>query len=179
MTDAYVHCGESRTLAVSPCHISYQLVSKMRRYNFREGWCVQSGISHSVNISIMNGSLVCIAQTEALCVLNCRPTVMRWQGRKVRDRAAAAFRNVSYIGYGRGDREGHSARLSGMDSVTSSSSQAIAASAVSLRIQGTPARPPKAAHAFAYSLSKKEQDHKECCRKAPQEAKCELSAFGR
>ena len=163
------------------------------KYNFREGWCIQSGIAHSVNVSIVNGSLLCIAQTEALCVLNCRPAIVRWQGRRVRAlrrRAASATCNATGRVSGRstdegggGDDErgagGNSASALEMDlAVAGGSAHALLASltrlagAASLSVPGTLARPPKVAHAFAYSLAKKEEDRQECCRIAPKETKC-------
>ena len=53
------------------------------KYNFREGWCLQTSIGHAVNLSVVNSSLVCISQAENLCVLNCRPTTVTWHGRGV------------------------------------------------------------------------------------------------
>ena len=80
------------------------------KYNFRAGWCAQSGIGASVNYSIFNESLMCVSQIEALCVLNCRPTVVRWQGyraRAIRRKGVLAARNASGSKTSRSGAEGH------------------------------------------------------------------------
>jgi hypothetical protein len=41
-------------------------------------------LAQAVNLSVVNGSLLCVAQLEKLCVLNCRPSLVRWQGQRVR-----------------------------------------------------------------------------------------------
>ena len=63
------------------------------KYNFREGWCLQTSIGHAVNLSVVNGSLQCISQVENLCVLNCRPTTVTWHGRAVQAVKAAQAAN--------------------------------------------------------------------------------------
>ena len=41
-----------------------------------------------------------------------------------------------------------------------------------LRLPGTSVRPPKQSHIFAYSLQKREQDRRACCRDRPAESNC-------
>ena len=140
------------------------------KYNYREGWCVQSAISASVNLSIVNGSLLCVAQAERLCVLNCRPSVVQWRGRMV----PSAGRNGSgTASHGRGQQNGRAAAVDRGDRLTvgqfaflgePSSSPPPAPSPRSsapsddegaigpVRVEGTSSRPPKLAHAFAYSI---------------------------
>ena len=148
------------------------------KYNYREGWCTQSGIGAAVNVSVVNGSLMCVSQMERLCVLNCRPTTMRWQGKRViamRRRAAAAGavhslngRNMSAASSHDADEEG--AHLSADERVVAA---AAAAAAPSLRLAGTSARPPKATSVFKYPLARRDADRQECCRIAPKAARCE------
>lgn len=150
------------------------------KYNYREGWCTQSAMGAAVNVSVFNGSLMCISQMERLCVLNCRPTTMRWQGKRVialRRRAAAAGvldaslsgRNASIAGGHDADDDGQHASADERDLAA-----ADAAVAPSLRLPGTSNRPPKlTSHYFKYPLAKRDADRQECCRVAPKAARCE------
>ena len=140
------------------------------KYNYREGWCVQSGIGNAVNTSVINGSLMCVSQMERLCVLNCRPTTMRWQGKRVmalRRRAAIALS-------GNGRLNGRNRSHDGDDELYSTHADAETVALPSVRLPGTSARPPKAASAFSYPLAKREADRQECCRIAPRASKCEV-----
>ena len=42
-----------------------------------------------------------------------------------------------------------------------------------MRIEGTSARPPKAAAAFMYPIARRDADRRECCRVAPVVSQCE------
>jgi hypothetical protein len=115
------------------------------KYNFREGWCTQSRIGHAVNFSIVDGSVSCVSQIESICVLNCRPATVRWQGRTVRVlRRRAADGNVS-----------------------------AADDAISLRLEGTSERPPKASAPFAYPTDQRDADRRICCLKEPHASECD------
>ena len=135
--------------------------NRMRiKYRFRAGWCVQSGIGREVNFSIVNDSVVCVAQAENLCVLNCRPSIMRWHGGKVASMRRAAHRSApnGSFGEGVGRRGGDGG---------------AAEDATPLRFPGTPTRPPKAASVFTYPISKRESDRRECCSREPAAAQCD------
>lgn len=101
-TNAYGHAPEAWMVGET-CWPDFE--NRVRiKYNFREGWCLQTSIGHAVNTSIVNGSIMCIPQVENLCVLNCRPTFVVWHGKVVRAlRMQAALGNASSLDLGEGD----------------------------------------------------------------------------
>ena len=115
---------------------------------------------------------------ENLCVLNCRPSIFRWQGKRVvamRRRAVAALaasggrRNASRRAEFDADDEGYTDAVGGPE--------AASAASPSLYIAGTSARPPKASSAFAYPLARRDADRQECCRVDPKASKCEAPSL--
>jgi hypothetical protein len=146
------------------------------KYGFREGWCAQTSIIASVNRSVVNGSIMCVAQLEALCVLNCRPTVVRWQGQRahaLRRRAALALaaRNVSAMAERRLSATSEASGPVGAGGKGRFAGGSVASGP--LRIEGTLVRPPKQANPFVYPLRKRDHDRKECCRAQPRESRCD------
>jgi hypothetical protein len=140
-----------------------------------QGWCAQSAMGVAVNVSVINGSLRCISAVENVCVLNCRPATTRWQGKRViamRQRAAA--RNGLNVSHSTADDESKAPAAGGL-SASPVDAFAIDATAVSVRLPGTSARPPKAAPAFLYPIARREADRRECCRREPAVSKCDPS----
>ena len=164
------------------------------KYHYRTGWCAQTAIAQAVNLSVVNGSLLCVAQLEKLCVLNCRPSLVRWQGQRVRVLRRDAARNASRAAAAAAAGEdaadeaigAHTSTVSALELDIAAAggathsplgARALAAlsrpaAAASLRVPGTAARPPKAAQPFVYPLAKRDGDRRECCRVSPVEAKC-------
>ena len=143
------------------------------KYNFRRGVCEQTAISQSVNVSIVNGSLMCIAHAENLCVLNCRPTTMRWDGRYVQylRRRAASTSNGTWA-QSTSELRAAGRKLTRAQRTSASDTDNDAHELASLRLQGTLARPPKAASAFMYPIARRDADRADCCRREPIASQC-------
>ena len=138
------------------------------KYRYRAGWCTQSGIGRDVNFSIVNDSVVCVAQAENLCVLNCRPAVARWQGAKVAAMRRAHRTALMSGGGGGGGGFGNASSGGGGDWAGAATDDSP-----SIHFSGTPTRPPKAASVFTYPLSRRDADRRECCMREPAAAQCD------